>query len=76
MLVTKAMDCHTHYYATAEKKAAALKDDRYVYPGDPVSVSNLPSFIRDMTPTIGHPCKHRPRLPKRPHLRHSQARVL
>jgi hypothetical protein len=37
MLVTKSIDCHDRYYPTTEKKSAALQDDRYVYPGDPVS---------------------------------------
>ena len=36
---TKSASSHNQYYPTAAKKSAALKDDRYVYPGDPVRPS-------------------------------------
>jgi len=43
-LVMKSKDCHDRYYSTKAKKSAALKDDRYVYPGDPVSIDHTQDF--------------------------------
>ena len=40
----KSMDCHEKYYPDMGKKVAALKDDRYVYPGDPVSAGYMNTF--------------------------------
>ena len=76
MLVSKSADYHDRYYLSTEKKSAALSDDRYVYPGDPVSANNIQNSIGDVTPTVGHARKHRPRLPKRPDLRYSWACIL
>ena len=36
VFVSKSAGCHDQYYPTTAKKDAALRDDRYVYPGDPV----------------------------------------
>jgi len=36
IFVAKSASCHDQYYPTTAKKNAALKDDHYVYPGDPV----------------------------------------
>jgi len=54
--VTKAGDHYERYYDSMEKKSAALKDDRYVYPGDPVRAECVLKSVADLTRFTGHPC--------------------
>ena len=52
-LVTKTTDINDRYYPTREKKSAALNDDRYVYPGDPVSAHRILALVTDVILSVG-----------------------
>jgi len=39
VFITRSANRHEHYYKQKMKMVAALRDDRYVYPGDPVRSS-------------------------------------
>ena len=74
--MTKSGERYEHYYKSLEEKSAALRDDRYVYPGDPVGAEHVRKAGAGVISFAENPCKYRPRLPKRLDLRHPQANIL
>ena len=64
--VAKSSGCHEKYYPTTAKKTAALQDDRYVYPGDPVRAWLKTPWDVDvqLTPNTGYSRQFQPPLPE------------